>query len=56
MEHALGLVGLHVIALQGDVLDPAVLGEHQVGPRGGGLDIGSGGGSHRGLGVAVVNT
>ena len=56
MEHGLGLLRLHVVALQGDVLDAAVLGEHQVGPRGQRLDVGAGSGSHGRLGTAVVDT
>lgn len=56
MQDSFGVVLFHSVTVQGDVLDPAALGEQQVRSRRKGVDVGSRGGSDRWRETTVVNT
>lgn len=56
MEDGLGAVLFHSETVQGDMLDPAALGEQQVCSRRQRVDVGSRGGTNGWRRSAVVNT
>lgn len=56
MEDSLGVILFHFITFQGDVIYPAAQGKQQVCSWGHGVDIRSGGGSHRWLHPTMVDT
>lgn len=56
MEYSLGVVLFHVITVQWDMLYSAALGKHQVCSERQGVDVRSGGGSHRLWRTTMVNT
>lgn len=55
MQDGLGIIFLHVVTFQRDMLDPATLGVQQVCPRRQGVDVRSRGGSDRCRRAAMVN-
>lgn len=56
MEHSLGAILLHSVPVQGDVLDPAALGEQQVCSRRQGVHVGARGGTNGRRHSTMVNT
>lgn len=56
MEDSLGAILLHIVPIQGDVLDPAALGEQQVCSRRQGADVRARGGANGRRHATMVNT